>query len=141
MKKILWRTTGDTTGQPEALIDSDTACRLRQLVRQIVAAENVQDLAARLVLATHPESEFATPEVRRFVRNGASPRGAQALILAAKVRAASQGRLQVDFADLRHLAVAALNHRIGLNFEGEAEGQTGADVVKSVIAETPDVVD
>jgi MoxR-like ATPase len=139
LKKILWRTTGSVSSTPEALIDSESACELRSFVREIVAADNVQDLAARLVLATHPESEFSTPEVRRFVRNGASPRGAQALILAAKVKAAAAGRLQVDFGDIRDLAVSALNHRVGLNFEGEAEGKTGADVVKSVLLETPDV--
>src|SRR5262245_28315868 len=94
----------------------------RELVREIPIAAHVRDLAALIVLATHPQWERAPEAARRFVRYGASPRGAQALVLGAKVRALSEGRFNVSVEDLRAIALPALRHRLILNFEGEAEG-------------------
>jgi MoxR-like ATPase len=82
----------------------------------------VRNLASLIVLATHPQWERAPEMTRRFVRYGASPRGAQALVLGAKVLALSQGRFNVSVDDLRAIALPALRHRLILNFEGEAEG-------------------
>ncbi len=91
-------------------------------MREIPVASHVRDLAALIVLATHPQWERAPELSRRFVRYGASPRGAQALVLGAKVRALSEGRFNVSVEDLRAIALPALRHRLILNFEGEAEG-------------------
>ena len=87
-----------------------------------------------LVLATHPTNPKAPEEVRRFVRYGASPRGAQALIGCAKVQALRSGRAHADVSDVRALVPAALRHRLILNFEGEAEGLTTDRILESVAA-------
>jgi MoxR-like ATPase len=84
-------------------------------------------------MATHPDEGDAPPKVRRFVRFGASPRGAQALTLAGKVMALIRKRLHVAEEDIRDVAFAALRHRLVLNFEGEAEGLTGDDVLEEVM--------
>jgi MoxR-like ATPase len=94
----------------------------RELVREIPIASHVRDLASLIVLATHAQWERAPELARRFIRYGASPRGAQALVLGAKVLALSEGRFNVSVEDLRAIALPALRHRLILNFEGEAEG-------------------
>jgi len=84
-------------------------------------ARPVQAYAIRLTLATHPDSPYATPIIKKYVRYGASPRAAQALVLAAKIHALRQGQAFVSVDDLRAVALPALRHRVLLNFEGEAE--------------------
>ena len=90
-------------------------------MREVLVAPPVQDYAIRLVLATHPGGEFAAAETNKFIRCGASPRGAQAMVLAAKVRALLEGRYNVSFEDMRKVYLPALRHRILLNFEAQAE--------------------
>jgi MoxR-like ATPase len=87
----------------------------------VVVADPLRDYAVRLVLSTHPNSEFATERVKKYVRWGASPRAAQALIRAARVRALAEGRAHVAFEDIRHYAEEVLQHRILLNYDGQAE--------------------
>jgi len=94
----------------------------RELIREVPIAAHVRDLASTVIMATHPAWEHAPEVARRFIRYGASPRGAQALVLGSKVRALAEGRFNVSVDDLRALAAPALRHRIILNFEGEAEG-------------------
>jgi len=108
---------------------------MQALARRVPVATHVREYAARLVMATHPESEAAADTARRFVRYGASPRGMQALILAGKVRALSQGRFNVAMEDIRALAMPALRHRLILNFEGEAEGADPDDVLAAALGE------
>jgi MoxR-like ATPase len=107
---------------------------LRQVVRQVPLAKEVQTHAVDLVLATHPESQHASPLAKKYVRYGASPRGAQALILAGKIYALLDDRYHVSRADIDKAAAAALRHRIILNFEGEAEGTTTDDVIAEILA-------
>jgi MoxR-like ATPase len=92
MMQILDRTTSGINDTPERVLDGEQILGLRRLVRQVPIAPHIQEYAVRLVLGTHPDSEYATPNVKKFARYGASPRGAQALILSAKVRALLQGR-------------------------------------------------
>jgi MoxR-like ATPase len=94
----------------------------RELIRDVPIASHVRELASRIVTATHPQWEHAPEITRRYVRYGASPRGAQALVLGAKVRALTQGRYNVSLDDIRALAAPALRHRVILNFAGESEG-------------------
>ena len=101
---------------------------MRALVRQVPVARPVQDYAVRLVEATHP-ARSSVAEVKRFVRYGSSPRGAQAVMLAAKIEALRDGRFAPSFADVRRVALPALRHRVLLNFDGEAEGVTADAVV------------
>ena len=92
-----------------------------------------------MMSATHPESALATDLVKRYVRFGSSPRGAQALTLVGKVYAGVDGRLQVGFEDIRRAAASALRHRVLLNFEGEAEGISTDRIVADLLEKIPEV--
>ena len=107
------------------------------LARRIVVAPHVQDYAVRTVLATHPDGQLSTPLVNQFLRFGASPRAAQSLVLAGKVRALLEGRANVSVDDLRSMALPALRHRILLNFEGEAEGKSTDDIISNIVETLP----
>ena len=106
-----------------------------------MVAEHVQDYAIRLVLATHPQGEFATDLTNRFVRFGSSPRGVQALVLAGKVRALLDERYHVSFDDIAKSALPALRHRLLLNFEGQAEGARTDDIVNDILQNVPRTVE
>jgi MoxR-like ATPase len=133
--EILNRTTGGAEPEVGVVADGVAVLAMRDLARQVPVASPVADYAAQLIVATHPDSDTALDVVRRYVRYGASPRGAQALILGGKVTALLAGRYNVAFEDLRAVAPAALRHRILLNFEGQAEGITPDDVVATVLDE------
>jgi MoxR-like ATPase len=108
----------------EPIISGGELLNLRRTARAVPVATAVTEFAVRLLLATHPEREESTPEIKRFVRAGASPRGLQALITCSQVRALLDGRYNASVEDIRHLAAPVLRHRILLNFEGQAEGIT-----------------
>jgi MoxR-like ATPase len=134
---ILDRTTGGTTPPVEKVLgEQSELLALRECIRQVPIARDIQDFAVKLVMATHPDQAGATAMVKKFVRYGASPRGAQALTLAAKIYAVLDGRFHVSKNDIQKAAAASLRHRVILNFEGEAEGRTSdeiiADVLKSI---------
>ena len=120
------------------LLNSDRVLQLRQTLNKVVVADPLRDFACRLVLSTHPDTEFSPPDVKRFVRWGASPRAAQALIKAARVRALSQGRAHVSFNDIRHFADEVLRHRTLLNYDGQAEGIPISQVIRQCVTETPE---
>src|SRR5213078_1381419 len=98
-------------------------------------APPVQDYAIRLVLATHPQGEFATADTNRYLRFGASPRGAQSMVLAAKARALLQGRYNVSFEDIRSVYLPAMRHRVLLNFEAQAENIPSDQVLAQILNE------
>ncbi len=131
---ILDRTTGAKAPEVQAKIDGPGILEGQHLVRQAVIAPHVKEYAARLALATHPEGEYAPSITNQYIRVGASPRGAQALILAAKVHALCDGRFHASFADVKRAALPALRHRIILNFEAEAD-RVDPDAVVSKILE------
>ncbi len=121
LNAIIDRTTHATTVTVRRMMSGPNVLSFRELIREVPVATPVRDLASMIVMATHPEWDRSPEPARRFVRYGASPRGAQALILGAKVRALTEGRYNVSVDDLKALAAPALRHRIILNFEGEAE--------------------
>ncbi len=140
MAEILRRTTGEGTPDAEPVLDAETLLAHQRLVRRVAVAPHVEDYAVRMVLATHPRGaysagEMATPMVNQYVRVGASPRAAQALILGAKVGALIDGRVAASIDDIRAIALPALRHRLVMNFEADAEG-VSADAVVENIAET-----
>jgi len=137
LRTILDRTTTGEEPKASPIVDADQIIRGRDLVRRVAVAPHVQDYAIRLVLATHPQGEFATEMTNRFVRFGSSPRGVQALVLAGKVRALLDERYHVSFSDIADSVPPGLRHRILLNFEGQAEGITGDDVLSEIIDKTP----
>jgi MoxR-like ATPase len=104
------------------VVDAEGILAMRRLVREVPIAPHIQEYAVRIMLGTHPDSEYSTDQIRRFARYGSSPRGAQALILAGKVRALLEGRFNVAYEDIEFVARPALRHRMILNFEGQAEG-------------------
>jgi len=134
---ILERTTTSTFPVPDRVMNAERVMAWSNFIRSIVMAPHVQDYAVRLVLATHPDSEFAIDAVKKYVRYGSSPRGAQALILAGKIRALCQERFNVAFSDIAAVAPASLRHRLILNFEGEAEGVTTDQIVQAILQQVP----
>jgi MoxR-like ATPase len=134
---ILDRTTTASTPSPNKILNGEQILRWMDFVRQIVVAPHVQDYAVRLVLATHPDSEFATDMVKRYVRFGSSPRGAQALILGAKIKALRAERYNVAFADIASVVLPSMRHRLILNFEAEAEGLSTDMVLADLLSKLP----
>src|SRR5579862_7078393 len=141
LRVILDRTTTGQKVQINPVLDAQKIIAYQQLVQRVIIAPHVQDYAIRCVLATHPQGQFAVPMVNQFLRVGASPRAAQAITLAAKVRALLDGRFHVSFKDIKDIIVPAMRHRVILNFEGEAEGITTDMVLEKVVAETPTQVE
>ncbi len=133
---ILDRTTTDEVPEPQAVIEKSRILEMRELVRKVPLARQIQDYAVRVVLATHPENPEATPLSKQFMRYGASPRGLQAIILASKIRALLEGRYAVSIDDIRHVAPPALRHRLILNFEGEAEGVEADTIIAEILKAT-----
>jgi MoxR-like ATPase len=135
---ILDRTTGALMDRRAAVLDAPTILGMQTLVRRVPVARHVQDYAIRVVLATHPDGEGAPDIAKRFVRFGASPRGAQAVLLAAKIRALFEGRFAASIDDVRVVAHPALRHRVLLNFEGEAEGMKTDQVIAKILDSLPE---
>ncbi|MBM4361690.1 MAG: MoxR family ATPase [Deltaproteobacteria bacterium] len=135
---ILDRTTGGEALAVRRVVTREEVLGLSALARRVPVARHVQDYAVRLVLATHPGDPTAPPAVRRFVRTGASPRGAQALLLGAKIRALVDGRFSPGVDDVRATALPGLRHRVLLNFEGEAEGQRPDGILGAVLEAVPE---
>jgi len=137
LKEVIRRTTEGFESSVAPILDGPTIQRYQELVRQVPVAEHVRDYAVRLILATHPDTENGAPISQQYLRFGSSPRGAQTLIVAAKVRALTDGRFNVSFEDIEACLLPALRHRLILNFEAEAEGMTTDQVLKNILANTP----
>ncbi|HOA23621.1 MAG TPA: MoxR family ATPase [Aggregatilineales bacterium] len=131
--EILSRTTGAEVPSAGVAADGAAILRMGDLARRVPVPSHVGEYVARLVVATHPDRPEATDMVRRYLRYGSSPRGAQALILGAKVHALLDGRYNVAFEDVRAVAPAALRHRLLLNFEAQAEGVRPDDVIADLL--------
>jgi MoxR-like ATPase len=141
LKKILDMTTTGYAPDIKPVIDGSRIIAHQALIKRVVIAPHVQDYLIRCVLATHPQGIFSIPMVNQFLRVGASPRAAQAITLAAKVRALLDNRFHVSFKDIKEVAIPAMRHRVILNFEGEAEGITTDMVLEKVLAETPTTIE
>ena len=137
LRTIIDRTTTDKQPKAESVTNAEGIIQAQELVKRVVIAEHVQDYAIRLVLATHPDGEFAPEVTNRFVRFGSSPRGVQALVLAGKVRSMLDERYHVSFSDIEASVAPALRHRILLNFEGQAEGIRTDDLLSQILESTP----
>jgi MoxR-like ATPase len=138
LHNILERTTTDHAPEVRPVVKKAELLEFQALVRKVPVARHVQDYAVRLLLATRPEAEKPFPLVKRFVRTGASPRGAQSVLLAAKIRALIEGRFAVALEDVRASALPALRHRVLLNFEGEAEGIKTDQVLEEILKGLPE---
>ena len=151
LHEIMDRTTRAEGVHAERVMSHERVLELRHLVRQVPVARSIQDYALRLLEATHPSAPpqkkekkkggaaSGVPLVQKYVRYGSSPRGAQAMLLGAKVRALLEGRYAVASNDIRRVACPALRHRLILNFEGEAEGIDPDTLIEAIIEATPDI--
>ncbi|MDQ3070584.1 MAG: MoxR family ATPase [Acidobacteriota bacterium] len=136
LHEILDRTTRNEVPEVERVVNAAQILEMKKTVRDVPIARPVQSYAIRLVLGSHPNSPHATPMVNKFVRYGASPRAAQALVVGGKIRALLHNRLHVSTDDIRAMAMPALRHRVLLNFEGEAEQVDTDRIVADVIEKT-----
>ena len=141
LTEVLRRTTETAKAEATKVIDGAQLLKYRMFVRQALVAPPVLDFAVRLTLATVPNGEFATAATNKYVRYGASPRGAQALVLAAKIRGLLDGRYHASFEDIQAVALPCLRHRIIMNFEAEAENVNSDDVVRDIMKDVPRQVD
>jgi len=137
---ILDRTTSEDVPKPEVVMEKERLLDMKDLVRRVPLSRNVQDYAVRVLQATHPDTSDATDLTKKYMRYGASPRGVQAMILAAKIRSLLEGRYAVAIDDVRHVALPALRHRVLLNFEGEAEGINPDELLKDILNKVPEAI-
>lgn len=135
LDEIVERTTKSEIPYVEKVTSGNEILEMRRIVREVPIASYVKDYALKLVMATHPDSSNAPSQVRRFVKYGSSPRGAQSLVLGGKVKALIDKRYNVSFDDIREVAHPSLRHRIILNFEGEAEGLDANDLIDIILKE------
>ena len=138
LAEILNRTTTTATPKTGKAASGEMILRMGALAREVPVASHVTKYAVRILMSTHPDAPEATPLVKRFVRYGSSPRGAQAMILGAKITALLDGRLNAAFDDIRAMALPALPHRLILNFEGEAEGITTDRILEEIVKSVPE---
>lgn len=130
---ILERTTGSGHADVSRAADGKSIVQMGRLGLDTPIASHISRFVAQLTVATHPDDPSAPDIVRRYVRYGASPRGAQSLIIGAKLNALLDGRFNVSFDDVRAVALPALRHRVLLNFEGLSEGITTDEVITDLI--------
>lgn len=133
LAEIVTMTTGADVSELAHVSDGEAVLRMRKVVREVPVSDAVLQFGLSIVLATHPESEEAAPSTKRYVRYGSSPRGAQALITAGKIQALLAGRFNVSKDDLIRAAKQCLRHRIGLNFEAEADGISTDRIVEEIL--------
>ncbi len=136
LKEIINITTTTQSSVPEVQGSADGLLDMIQSAKRVLIADPVMDYATKLIVNTHPDREESPEFIRRYVRYGASPRGAQALIKSARVRALINGRYNVAFEDIDAVAYPALRHRIIMNFEGLSEGMTADHIIKELIVST-----
>ena len=133
LKEIIDKTTEDYHYELKGVIGAEVILGMKSLVKQVPIADHVKDYAIRLVLASHPENTLSTTLVKEYVLFGASPRGVQSLILAAKVSALIDERYNVSIEDIRDVAKPALRHRIALNIRGETEGVDSDQIIEEIL--------
>lgn len=136
MEEILDRTTESYTPEAEELLEPERVLEMSALARRIPISDEIRRYAIQVVMATHPDHELASPMTKQFVRYGSSPRGAQAVILAAKINAILDNRYHVARDDIRAVAANCLRHRVLLNFEGQAEDIKTDAVIDDIIKHT-----
>ena len=133
LQRILDKTTEDYHYELRRVIGADSILKMKSLVKKVPVASHVKDFTTRLVLAGHPDNEYATDRIKEYVLFGASPRGVQSLILAGKVSALIDGRFNVSLEDIRDVAKPALRHRMALNIRGETEGLDADELVDELL--------
>ena len=135
LQGIIDVTVTNNTTELEKVIEGKDILEIRKIIREVPIAKPVQEFALRAILATHPENEDSPEISKKYIRFGASPRAAQAIITTSKVRAIMEGRYNVSFDDIKYVAYPALRHRFFLNFDAVADGITTDDVISQILDE------
>ncbi len=135
---IIDRTTRGVYVEPVKVMEGAEIIRWQKLIREVILAPHVQDYIVRLTLATHPDGPFSFPATNKYLRWGASPRGAQTLALASKMRALLERRYNVSFEDVRRSYLPAMRHRVIPNFEAQAEGISSDKVLLDLLEAVPE---
>jgi MoxR-like ATPase len=133
LNRIVERTIQREEQAPVPVMDGEAILEVRDVCREVLVAPHVQEYAIQLVMATQPEQQEAHELAKKYVRYGSSPRGAQALVECGRVLALMRGRYHLSMEDVEHVAPAVLRHRIILNFDAHADGQTPETILKAVI--------
>lgn len=135
LEQIVTMTQKTMAEVANSVCNADELLEMREVAKNIPLADDVLKYAMRLVISTQPESEKTVPTAQKYLRYGASPRAAQALITAAKVRALMNGRYNVSYDDINTLAYPILRHRIKLNFQAITEHISADQVINGIIKE------
>jgi MoxR-like ATPase len=135
LNRIVERTIQKQEEQVRPVLDRDEILEVRSVCRDVLVAPHVQELAIQLVMATQPEQTEAHELAKKYIRYGSSPRGAQALVECGRVRALMRGRYHLSTEDIEAVAMSVLRHRIILNFDGHAEGQTPDSILSAIVRE------
>jgi MoxR-like ATPase len=135
LNRIVERTIQKQEEQVRPVLDRDEILEVRSVCRDVLVAPHVQELAIQLVMATQPEQTEAHELAKKYIRYGSSPRGAQALVECGRVRALMRGRYHLSTEDIEAVALSVLRHRIILNFDGHAEGQTPDSILSAIVRE------
>lgn len=135
LMKIMDITVTNKKVELTEIISGEDILNIRSLVKDLPMAEGVKEYALKLVLSTHPELEDSPEITKKYVSIGSSPRGAQGIFNASRVRALMEGRYNVSFDDIKNVAYPILRHRILLNFEGVSEGITPDYIIDKIIEE------
>lgn len=138
---IIDRTTRGVTIEPESVMDGTEIIKWQKLIREVIIADHVQDYIVRLIMATHPDGPQSLPVTNQYLRWGSSPRGAQTVALASKVRALLEGRFNVSFEDVRRVYLPAMRHRVVPNFEAQAEGIEPDTILLEILEKLPEKSD
>jgi MoxR-like ATPase len=128
------RTVQHEEMQLSQVMDRDSILNLRAICREVLVAPHVRDYAIDLVMATQPGSEHAHEIANKYIRYGSSPRGAQALVECGRILALMQGRMHLSVDDIREVAGGVLRHRIILNFDAHADGQTTETILNKILS-------
>ena len=137
LHKIVDITTGAESQQAKKIADGNMILKMRQIAQSVPIAPAVKDYALRLVLSTHRDNECTAEVTKQYLRYGASPRAAQAMIKAARCRALFEGRYNVSFDDIAYVGYPVLRHRIVCNFEALSKGQNSETVIKTLLEQVP----
>ena len=138
LNTVVDRTTRGERVECEKVMDGSEILHWQALVREVILAPHVQDYVVRLTLATHPQGPYAPPITNQYLRWGSSPRGAQSVALAAKVRALLEARYNVSFEDVRRVYLPAMRHRVILNFEAQAESIDADRILLEILEKVPE---
>lgn len=139
LEDIMERTTTGKEMKVTPIVSGAELLQIKQLAQQVPVASHLKRYVARLISATHPDSKESNDQIKRYIRYGSSPRGAQALILAGKIRALTKGRYNLSLEDLHEMACPSLRHRLIMNFEGEADGINPDTIIQDLLKAIPEL--